>query len=1347
MLWGNMFRPTFRRALAAALVIAAAGTVFASGQYDTNRTIFLATWKNDSKAATKLVSRFGRLSGKDSSGMYIVQLKKGVSPEAARAALKGNKATRYVFSAKAAILDKSNIHAVDQHIAFLKATYELKGKKDDEREAKMGAQEDEGAGTDFLESYRYFLEGRTDSNGNLNSKAYIEAAQHRSAMQPTVLPVERIGKTQGNWEFLGPKRMTPPYQQYFGSMHIAGRISDIEYTNVAGKMYVSTADGGVWKSTDGGATFTPLSDSWQYLWTSGIAVDPTNSDVVYAGTGDFDGFTPITNMGVMKTTDGGATWTKVNNNFGDVAIKGIVVDPDDHNRITAAGGNGDYSWKNGGQIWQSLNGGASWTARTSAPIAMWSDVEISAADSSGKRTYWAAGGRNVGGLIYKSTDRGVTWTQVTSPGGTYEPALDMACSKFNRDTVYLLTGRSKKIWKSVNGGTNWTDITNNYPQNLDSNVGYNFSQANYDYVIGTVALPTGQDGVYCGTITGAFSNNGGATWYDVNASYQLSAVVHADQHAFAANPLKPLEFATGSDGGLYKHVWNDGTAVDTITSLNDSLGIAQFFAITVHPTDTKQVMGGTQDNGSPASIGDFENWKSLYAGDGGWSAYDAPHNRKYTTSQNLSIWRYDNGVLQNYMTPTWQSKPGFIAPIAMTNDNSYLLAGTQHLNRYDGTSWTQNLGGQQLTTGYIRCLATSPSSNSTIYAGTDDGKLWVTPDLGSTWTQVNGNSLPANQVISSISVHPTNPKDVLVTRMGFGGLHVYHCADTFSANRMWVNITGSGASALPDVPANSIARDPFDPDSTYYVGNDNGVFRTENGGGTWTQMTNSLGLPNVQVNDLKVNKTTGYLYAGTYGRGIWRIKVADVSFTLAVAKPTLVGGNSTTGTLTFSGGVNAGTSFTVSSNASNIVVPSGSTSVPTGATSATFHIGTHGVDSNTSGTITVTWNGTKQTAKIYVNAAKALSVLLPTTTTVGGSGSTGASVVLDGNAGPSGVAVAVSSDQACANVPATVTVPSGLHSQSFRITTSGVDAQSVAVITGAARGGSATSRLTVNPAQVIAVALTPNPVISGGTITAIVKLNGLAGPSGRALTLSGSPSTVGPPSNVSVAAGQDHVSFKFAAPTVSSTLTAKLTAADGVASASDTVLVNPATLTRLDLKPNPVQGGTTVSGVAVLNGKAGADLTGTVTSHNTAVAHSTSSPTIPAGLDHGSFKIVTSPVAASTDVQFDVTIKGVTVSNHLTVTPAIPQSLSFSSATVTGGTSTTCQLFMSGKAPAAGLDVVVVSSKPTVATCPSPIHVPAGASNSLPFTISTTKVTAQTKVTFTATYAGAKTSATLTINP
>jgi photosystem II stability/assembly factor-like uncharacterized protein len=184
------------------------------------------------------------------------------------------------------------------------------------------------------------------------------------------------------------------------------------------------------------------------------------------------------------------------------------------------------------------------------------------------------------------------------------------------------------------------------------------------------------------------------------------------------------------------------------------------------------------------------------------------------------------------------------------------------------------LGNQQLSVnGVVIAIAGAPSNANVIYTGSNQGELWMTTNGGSSWRRLApGSSLP-NRAITAIAVHPNNPYKIYVALGGTGTAHVWRCDNTLASTVQWVNISGSGSTALPDIHTNTLALDPSAPDRILYVGTDIGMFYTLDGGATWRNGTAPLGLPNVQVNTLKVVPGTGYLMAATYGRGMWRIRL------------------------------------------------------------------------------------------------------------------------------------------------------------------------------------------------------------------------------------------------------------------------------------------------------------------------------------------------------------------------------------------------------------------------------------------------------------------------------------------
>ena len=354
---------------------------------------------------------------------------------------------------------------------------------------------------------------------------------------------------------------------------------------------------------------------------------------------------------------------------------------------------------------------------------------------------------------------------------------------------------------------------------------------------------------------------------------------------------------------LYEMLFNPTTGVwgfQSAPSLNATLGITQLYKAGWHPTNPDVMVGAAQDNGMPTSTGDLQNWINSGLADG-ISADINPFAgaNQYTAIYNYGIaYRTDN---------TWATKQDITVPIVMGDAagflntlqvtpnsvaNRYVMFGTKYLYVYDRNQngyYTQ-IGKKQLTTGdYVTAIAASPSAATPylVYVGTGDGKLWMTPNWTAldkaAWFQIDhpaGGAGIANRAITAIDVRAGNPFDIMVTVSGTGTGHVFRCTDTYNTlSNGPISFTDQsglfGQASLPDVPVNDITRDPNDPDNTFYVGTDIGVFMTTNNGSSWSNATTPLGLPNVQVNQIKAIPGTGYLNVATYGRGFWRIPLSN----------------------------------------------------------------------------------------------------------------------------------------------------------------------------------------------------------------------------------------------------------------------------------------------------------------------------------------------------------------------------------------------------------------------------------------------------------------------------------------
>lgn len=857
-----MFRPMLK--WACAILATTAGTVSVS-----NDLLIVGQHGLTMDQAGQIVATHGKIVRRDPSGFYVVQLRDGVDSRMAEREFA--KRVKFVFKESYTKPDALNLDTVSGYLKYANARYEIQSGYPAAEAANRG----EKVGTGFYKALEFFLITRSDRNSNWDPKWMFDATQHRDKMPPATWPSSGGLAPNGTFQYVGPKNLDIPYTTYYGKRPLSGRKTGIAYApSNPSIVYTTSAGGGVWKSVNGGNTWTGLSDSWTGLNTESVAIHPTDPNTVYVGTGDYEGF-PLLTFGIMKTTNGGTTWTNQGQaQFGNSVVSKIVILPNSPNTLIVSTGRGGGG-QGAGDIWRSTDGGATWTA-TNAPAANWEEVVLGAPDGQGNRHLWAVGTNSgvAGGYLIRSTDNGATWSTMTPPTTASTPsAADIACSKLDPNTIYYLSVANNTIYKSTNAGTSWSNITAGFPAGSNN---YNWSQDTYDYYI-DCSTNGAADAVFVGLITVAYSPNGGNSWIDVGRTYGPSPInTHNDQHCWAVNPSNPAEFIIGNDGGVHRFVMsNFGTGAGTWTGLNADIFDTQFYEMIPHPTNDNVILGGTQDNASPAARGDLQNWGNLYAGDGAWPAFNLNNPAiHYTQSQGFSTYRYDT---LTDTSPTSISVTGggaFIAPLIAAGNGAEIFGANSRLQYYSGSGTSFTARTQVIAAGsypYVLDLERAPSNMDIIYTGSNDGQVWRTPDKGITFTRIDTGL--DDRTIGALNAHWTNPNDLLVGFSGAGNFgHLWRCTNTTAGTPVWTNVSGSGATGLPSSGVQAIERDPYQ-ENTWYVGTDIGAFMTTDAGATWTRM-NALGLPNTQVTGLHVNGTKTYLYASTFGRGIWRIPIS-----------------------------------------------------------------------------------------------------------------------------------------------------------------------------------------------------------------------------------------------------------------------------------------------------------------------------------------------------------------------------------------------------------------------------------------------------------------------------------------
>ncbi len=749
------------------------------------------------------------------------------------------------------------------------------------------------------------------------------------------------------WRSIGPSPTTPAFPNNWGVT--SGRLNAIAVHPTAPHIIlIGASTGGIWRSTDGGANFVPVTDTHVDLAVGSIAFAKSNPSVVYAGMGDLDN--GYFGTGVLKSTDAGATWARVSNtslpSLGTTAE--IEVDPTNHNRvyILQATYTSTTSYNDPTQTTNSLfrngfflseDGGVSWR-RTLAGRPR--DIAIHPANPqilyAGMTLVDALGAIPAGPAgIYKSLDGGASWLPIpvfTAVAGASTSDVRIAVTPAAPDCLYVISGTrtAVRVDISENGGLLWT---NKSAAGIDpGQFGYN----SYLYVD-----PSDANTIYVGTRDIYKSTNGGDTWNSLTKNFTganfayspFGSNTHPDQHAFAFAPNNPNTIYAGNDGGISKSM--DGGA--TFTSLNASLTLTQFVGISMHPTNPNISFGGTQDNGTQRRIVGTNTWREFSSGDGGRSIVNAANpSMVFTTYIYGRVNRFTDdgltfgGTIANNSTfgePDTNQRIAFYPPMVGNGVDSTIYFGTWRLftcTTCDAApNWTATADTTDLTKGTPDVLSAigveRKAAAQVIYTGSARGRVMVSQDGGQNWTDRTAG-LP-DRFVESITVNPSNAAEAFITFGGFGTGHVFR---TTNFGATWTNIGGTPGqpTAIPNVPVSAFLIDPTTP-TTFYAGSDIGVFRSTDNGATWATFNNGM-LPAVVTGF--ATSAGGVIQLSTYGRGAYELTGAaayTISGSIRNAIATPFGGV----TVTLSGTQSATTTTDAQGNYSFANLPTGNYTV------------------------------------------------------------------------------------------------------------------------------------------------------------------------------------------------------------------------------------------------------------------------------------------------------------------------------------------------------------------------------------------------------------------------------------
>lgn len=699
---------------------------------------------------------------------------------------------------------------------------------------------------------------RAYPTGQLKTEAYSEAIQWKKQQ------AQRSSNADIVWEFAGP-------------VNIGGRITDIEIPiDQAETYYVGAASGGIFKTTDGGDNWAPIFDEQEMLSIGDMELSKNNTDIIWVGTGEVNaggGSLAYDGNGMFKSENGGLTWES--KGLPDVgSISKVLIDPSNDQTIFAGAMGALFKKNNKRGVYRSSNDGQDWEQ-----VLLVSDstgiIDMSIHPNNGNIIYAASwerirrpNNRQYGGetsRIYRSQDGGDSWNELTN-GLPSNPELkgriSIDISQSNPEVLYAFytdkIGNVQGTYRTDNGGDSWTQVNS-----INNGTSYHW------WFGGIFVDPTDEDVIYNSGFVMEKSINGGQTWGSTFPN------VHVDQHAVAFNALVPGEVLIGNDGGLYKSN-NDGASYVK----DNTLPITQFYRFYVDPQNENKVYGGTQDNNTIRTVtAGLDDWQSIYGGDGFQPLVEADNTDViYALSQRGNLGKStNNGASFNTVlngipgsdTNNWDTAITFDP-----QDSQTLYYGTQKVYRTTNGAGVWSAISPDLSNGphsgnlaygTVTSIDVSPLDSTVIYAGTDDGNVWVTQDNGANWTLLSA-SLP-NLWVTKVLASPSDASHVYVTysgyRYGEDNGHVFKSED-FGAN--WTDISNN----LPDIPVNDIVKDSY---GNLFLGTDIGVMASADEGANWEPL--GVNMPSVVVNDMHIHEDSEYLYVATYGRSSYKLDISN----------------------------------------------------------------------------------------------------------------------------------------------------------------------------------------------------------------------------------------------------------------------------------------------------------------------------------------------------------------------------------------------------------------------------------------------------------------------------------------
>ncbi len=714
--------------------------------------------------------------------------------------------------------------------------------------------------------------------------------------------------------------------QFVGPTNVSGRMVDVEVVKPKGKnytIYVAGAVGGIWKTENEGVTWKPVFEKYMSSAFGDLALDPQNQDIIWAGTGEANIFrSSNAGAGIYRSKDAGETWEHLGL-IGTNSIARILVHPKNSDVVyVAAGGN---EWTNDSErgVYKTVDGGKNWEKilfvddktgaydlvmdPTNSDIiyaTTWQRIRKKWNDPRNENDY-------TGSNIFKTTDGGKNWKKMNNglPEAKYRGRTGISLCLNSPNVIYAFidnyeqlpdnesfvadadaygrpsSGRIKgaTVFRSNNSGESWEQVSeeNSYMEDLSGTYGWVFGQIRVD--------PVNPDKIYVMGLYLNVSEDSGKTFRTLDG-------MHMDHHGLWIDPENPNYLVNVNDGGVA--ISYDG---ENFRTFFDNLPLGQFFNVNYDLAEPFHVYGSVQDQGSYRGIVDLSrgrdkvtpvDFEDAPGGEGSNHAINPTNPDKVYSAGfygTITKTNMKTGESKNIMPPVPEGvdrlRGQWLAPFILSPHNPGIIYhGTQFIHRSmnEGETWerispdlTYNDPAKMGDIPYqtIFTISESPLKFGLIYAGTDDGRVWMTPNSGAEWKEII-KGLPYGKWVSQMEASRFKEGRVYMTQNGKRDddfeAYIWKSEDY---GQTWKDISAN----IPCGPANVIREDPKN-ENILYAGTDFGAYVSINRGENWISLSGNL--PNAFVHDLVIHPREDLAIIATHGRGIW---VLDVRFIREIA--------------------------------------------------------------------------------------------------------------------------------------------------------------------------------------------------------------------------------------------------------------------------------------------------------------------------------------------------------------------------------------------------------------------------------------------------------------------------------